>query len=65
VAVTVAAKTGAGKMMPIAGGIEGTTVVEGLISFLLITLALAMLFVCVVVLTGLYRNIRWPYDYEN
>ena len=38
VAVTIAAITGAGKMMPIAGGKEGTTVVEGLISFLLITL---------------------------
>ena len=62
VAVTIAAITGAGKMMPIAGGKEGTTAVEGLISFLLITLALAMIFVCVVVLTGLYRNIRRPYD---
>ena len=64
VAVTITAITGAGKMMPIAGGKEGTTVVEGLISFLLITLALAMIFVCVVVLTGLYRNIRRPYDNE-
>lgn len=58
VAVTLAAITGAGKMMPIAGGKEGTTLVEGLISFLLISLALAMIFVCVVVLTGLYQNIN-------
>lgn len=58
VAVTLAAITGAGKMMPIAGGKEGTTLVEGLISFLLISLALAMIFVCVVVLTGLYQNIK-------
>jgi (hydroxyamino)benzene mutase len=58
VAVTIAAITGAGKMMPIAGGKEGTTLEEGIISFLLITLALAMIFVCVVVLTGLYRNIK-------
>ena len=58
VAVTIAAITGAGKMMPIAGGKEGTPIVEGLISFLLISLALAMLFVCVVVLIGLYRNIN-------
>lgn len=65
VAVTVAAITGAGKMMPIAGGKEGTTVIEGLISFLLITLALAMLFVCIVVLTGLYRYMRQPYYYET
>ncbi len=54
VAVTIAALTGAGKMMPIAGGKEGPTVIEAIISFLLITLALAMIFVCVVVLTGLY-----------
>lgn len=58
VAVTLAAITGAGKMMPIAGGKEGPTIVEGLISFLLISLALAMIFVCVVVLTGLYQNIN-------
>lgn len=58
VAVTLAAITGAGKMMPIAGGKEGTTLVEGLISFLLISLTLAMIFVCVVVLTGLYQNIN-------
>jgi (hydroxyamino)benzene mutase len=65
VAVTIAAITGAGKMMPIAGGKAGTPVVEGLISFLLITLAFAMIFVCVVVLTGLYRNMWRPYDNES
>ncbi|MBK9254967.1 MAG: hydrogenase [Saprospiraceae bacterium] len=59
-AVTIAAITGAGKMMPIAGGKEGAPIVEGLISFLLISLSLAMIFVCVVVLTGLYRNIKRP-----
>lgn len=58
VAVTIAAITGAGKMMPIAGGKEGATVVEGLITFLLISLALAMIAVCIMVLTGLYRHIR-------
>lgn len=58
VAVTIAAITGAGKMMPIAGGKEGTSMVEGLISFLLISLALAMIFVCFIVLTGLLRYIR-------
>ncbi len=65
VAVTIAAITGAGKMMPIAGGKEGTPVVEGLISALLITLALSMIFVCVIVLTGLYRNMRLPNDNET
>jgi len=64
VAVSIAAMTGAGKMMPIAGGKEGTPIVEGLISFLLISLALAMIFVCVVVLTGLYRNIKRPTDFQ-
>ena len=59
-AVSIAAITGAGKMMPIAGGKEGTGPVEGLISFLLISLALAMIFVCVVILTGLYRYIKQP-----
>jgi hydroxylaminobenzene mutase len=64
-AVAIAAITGAGKMMPIAGGKEGTSVVEGLISFLLITLALAMIIVCVVILNGLYKNTRRPYDNET
>lgn len=59
-AVSIAAITGAGKMMPIAGGKEGTTVTEGVISFLLISLALAMIVVCVVVLTGLYRYMQAP-----
>lgn len=58
VAVTIAAITGAGKMMPIAGGKEGSFVVEGIISFLLISLSLAMVFVCVMVLKGLYRNTK-------
>lgn len=57
-AVIIAAITGAGKLMPMAGGKEGTALIEGLISFLLITLALAMIFICTVVLTGLYRNLR-------
>ena len=58
----VAALTGAGKMMPIAGGKEGTSVVEGLISFLLISLALAMIFVCLIVLTGLLKYMKKPSD---
>lgn len=57
-AVSISAFTGAGKMMPIAGGKEGTSIAEGLISFLLISLSLAMIFVCVLVLTGLYRFLK-------
>jgi (hydroxyamino)benzene mutase len=56
--VSLAAISGAGKMMPIAGGKEGTSVIEGLISFLLISLSLAMIFVCLVVLTGLLNYIK-------
>ncbi len=62
VAVSVAAFTGAGKMMPLAGGKEGTSVVEGLISFLLISLALAMIFVCLIVLAGLLRYLKQSSD---
>lgn len=59
-AVSIAAITGAGKMMPIAGGKDGTSVVEGLISFLLVSLALAMIFLCLIVLAGLLRYIKQP-----
>jgi len=62
VAVSVAALTGAGKMMPLAGGKEGTSAVEGLISFLLVSLALAMIFVCLIVLTGILRYIKLSSD---
>jgi (hydroxyamino)benzene mutase len=58
VAVTIAAITGAGKMMPIAGGKEGTQAVEGLISFLLVTLSIAMVVVCVIVLVGLCKSFK-------
>lgn len=57
-AVTMGAITGAGKMMPIAGGKEGTPIIEGLISFLLISLALAMILVCSIILIGLYRHMK-------
>ncbi len=55
VAVTIAAITGAGKMMPMAGGKEGDSVIEGLISFLLYSLALSMIVACSIVLRGLYK----------
>jgi hydroxylaminobenzene mutase len=61
-AVTFAAITGAGKMMPLAGGKEGTPIVEGVISLLLITLSLAMVIVCIIVLIGLYKYVRQPSD---
>lgn len=57
-AVTIGAITGAGKMMPLAGGIEGTPFIEVVISFLLISLSLAMIAVCFVVLKGLYTHMK-------
>ncbi len=57
-AVILAAMTGFGKMMPIAGGKEGTGITEGLISFLLITLALCMLAACFIVLIGFYKYMK-------
>jgi len=53
-AVLIGAITGAGEMMPMAGGKEGTPIQEILISFLLISLSLAMVAVCVLLLVGLY-----------
>jgi hydroxylaminobenzene mutase len=55
-AVLIAAATGFGKMMPIAGGQEGTPLLEGIISFLLISLALCMLLVVVMVIIGFRRQ---------
>lgn len=58
VAVLIAAITGAGKMMPIAKGQEKGPVLEAVISFLLVSLAVVMLVACVIILIGLYRNIK-------
>ena len=57
-AVIIAASTGFGKMLPIAGGKEGTGIWEGLISFLLVSLSLSMLVVCVIVIIGFYKNMK-------
>jgi hydroxylaminobenzene mutase len=57
-AVTIGAITGAGKMMPLAGGKEGIPLVEVVISFLLISLSLAMITVCGIVLKGLYTHLK-------
>lgn len=57
-AVLISAITGAGKMMPIAGGMEGAAYIEMLISFLLISLALSMLAACLILLVGFYRYMK-------
>lgn len=54
-AVLLAAITGFGKLMPIAGGKEGNSPIEIIISFLLVSLALSMLFVLSSVIVG-YKN---------
>lgn len=57
-AVLISAITGAGKLMPIAGGKEGDPFIESIISTLLITLTVSMLTVCLIVLAGLYKPQR-------
>lgn len=57
-AVSIAALTGSGKMMPLSGGVEGNLAVEGLISFLLISLTLSMLTGVMMVVLGFYRYIK-------
>jgi len=57
-AVIVAALTGFGKMMPIAGGQEGTKIIEAFISFLLISLSLCMIIVCVLVIVGFFKSMK-------
>jgi hydroxylaminobenzene mutase len=54
-AVLLAAITGFGKLMPIAGGKEGNSPIEIIIPFLLVSLALSMLFVLSSVIVG-YKN---------
>lgn len=58
VAIMIAAATGEGKMLPIAGGKEGTGVTEILITGLLVTLALSMIAVCMLVLIGFYKHMK-------
>jgi hydroxylaminobenzene mutase len=58
VAIMIAAATGEGKMLPIAGGKEGAGFTEMLITGLLVTLALSMIAVCVLVLIGFYKHMK-------
>lgn len=57
--ILIAAIFNAGKMLGIAAnGQEGTPVVEGIVTFSLISLSIAMLIACVTVLIGLRRNMK-------
>lgn len=55
-AVLLAGFTGAGKMMPIAGGVEGPELLELSISFLLVSLTVSILAAAVLLLYGLYQT---------
>ncbi|HRK26355.1 MAG TPA: hypothetical protein PK239_03595 [Chitinophagales bacterium] len=57
-AVLLAAITGFGKMMPIAGGKEGAGIAESIISFLLVSLGLCMVTVCIIILSGFYKHMN-------
>jgi (hydroxyamino)benzene mutase len=57
--VLVAAVFNAGKMMGVAaGGQEGHPVAEAFVTFCLISLSLAMLMICITLLTGLGRKMN-------
>ena len=59
IGILIAAIFNAGKMLGIAAnGQEGTPVVEGIVTFSLISLSIAMLVVCVTVIIGLRRNMN-------
>ena len=55
----IAAVFNAGKSLTVAAnGHEGTPVAEGVVMFILVTLSLAMLAICVTILIGLARNMQ-------
>lgn len=58
IAVLIGAITGAGKLMPIAGGKEGPLMIENIITFLLVTLSIAMIFAGILVMSGLYNRFK-------
>jgi hydroxylaminobenzene mutase len=64
IAVMLAALTGFGKMMPIAGGKDGKGFTESVISFLLVTLSISMLAVCIIVLIGFYKKMKYNNQIE-
>jgi hydroxylaminobenzene mutase len=57
--ILIAAVFNAGRMLTIAAnGKAGPPIVEGIVTFLLFSLSIAMLIVCINVLMGLYRNMK-------
>lgn len=57
--VLLAAIFNAGKMMNVAaGGQEGPPVIESIVTFLLISLSIAMLWICINIIIGLGRHMK-------
>jgi (hydroxyamino)benzene mutase len=63
--VLIAAISNSGKMMPLAGGKEGSPVPEGIVTFLLISISIAMLAICIIVMIGLIKHISSKKKNEN
>ena len=57
-AVTIGAITGAGRMMPIAGGKDANNIVEWFINFLLISLSISLICACSIILIGLLKYLK-------
>ena len=63
--VLIAAIFNSVKMMPLANGKEGSPIPEGIVSFLLVSLSLAMLAICIIIMTGLFKHIKAKNDNES
>jgi hydroxylaminobenzene mutase len=61
--VLLAAISNSGKMMPLAAGKEGAPFSEGIVTFLLVALSIAMLAICIIVMTGLFKHINSKKEY--
>jgi (hydroxyamino)benzene mutase len=56
--VLISAIFNSGKMMPLAAGRKGTPIAEGIVTFLLVSLSIAMLAICIIIMTGLFKHIK-------
>lgn len=57
--ILIAAIFNAGKMLGVAAnGQEGPPIAEGVVTFSLISLSIAMVIICITILIGLYRNMK-------
>lgn len=54
--IGLAAATGAGKLLPIAGGADKGPLLESLITFGLVSVSISMLLVCILVMKGLINQ---------